>query len=181
MLVKERLFIMAIQCFIDWLCYVGVYVTVFSILCSLSSFFLFFRICLVAIIFLMNKDIYYSMRHYLPLHYKGLSHRDGLINPSSPTENTAPVPCRQSSFCRRDNNAQLDDRSVAFHRWHPETWYFRRDLSATCLHSSSGRSRDDRAAAPVGPWAFFRLNFTGTARSSNIVGIHLYSAITQRL
>ena len=36
------------------------YVTVFSILCSLSSFFcfLFFPICLVAIIFLMNKDIY---------------------------------------------------------------------------------------------------------------------------
>jgi len=35
---------------VDWLCYVGVYVTVFSILCSLSSF-LFFPICLVAIIF----------------------------------------------------------------------------------------------------------------------------------
>ena len=32
------------------------YVTVFSILCLLSSFFLL--ICLVAIIFLMNKDIY---------------------------------------------------------------------------------------------------------------------------
>ena len=33
------------------------YVTVFSILCPLSSFS-FFLICLVAIIFLMNKDVY---------------------------------------------------------------------------------------------------------------------------
>ena len=59
-ILKERLFIMAVQCFIDWLCYVGVYVTVFSILCSLSSF-LFFLICLVAIILLMNKDVYKTL------------------------------------------------------------------------------------------------------------------------
>ena len=37
LLVKERLFIMTVQCFIDWLCYLGVYVTVFSILCSYKN------------------------------------------------------------------------------------------------------------------------------------------------
>jgi len=54
------LVIMAVQCFIDWLCYVGVYVTVvtvFSILCSLSSFFFVLSYLFGCYHFLMNKDI----------------------------------------------------------------------------------------------------------------------------
>ena len=50
LLVKERLCIMVVQCFID--CDYVTYVTLFSILCPLYSFsFLLFSICLVAIMF----------------------------------------------------------------------------------------------------------------------------------
>jgi len=53
LLVKKRLcIIVVVQCCIDcdYVMYIGVYVTVLSILCPLSSFS-FFLVCLVAIIF----------------------------------------------------------------------------------------------------------------------------------
>ena len=49
-----------------WLCYVGVYVTVFSILCSLSSFFVLSYL-FGCYHFLMNKDVYSTSYRTLSL------------------------------------------------------------------------------------------------------------------
>ena len=77
--------IMAVQCFIDWLCYVGVYVTVFSILCSLSSFF---PICLVAIIF-------WWIKVYINYHRKRFRHFASFIYDLSVDDATMNTPIKR--------------------------------------------------------------------------------------